>query len=444
MALGKYFARIAAFLAIVLTAVLAYGLFRYFPRTIPLALPSRLPLITVHSGSVGVVLPTQILMAQIGDYPATATSFLRLQWIRGRETVRGKRLMLCGSVREPAGRLRIYLQLQDDLLVDLPYLSSLVSNEIIPSFTLEKWTDRDLSRCEQQSFQIDHAFATVPERPLTDLPDRDLIGPMSDFLIFKSATDPRVLSQALTGPIVLNRAQARELAQDIIVVARFYALPLNYFLGIGAMENNYMSVRGDLDHAVWKKHAEHGDIVLQRRRGRVLVRNYSLGIWQLTRETLRYAQSLYLHDRFVRDYTLLPDQLRPAIFEDPDEIRPETITTYAGLLFRTLLDRFNGDIPQAVGAYNGGPGKPNPDYAAMVQNAAIYARRVIMNSAAFDASHSIPREPAPPEEPLAPLPPSTPPAPGLFPSQVGTARCTGCEWRNSPHTPLPASRNFAL
>lgn len=45
------------------------------------------------------------------------------------------------------------------------------------------------------------------------------------------------------------------IAADIIAVADFYHLPLDVFLGIGAMENNYLSIRGDTGHAIWKKGA---------------------------------------------------------------------------------------------------------------------------------------------------------------------------------------------
>jgi soluble lytic murein transglycosylase-like protein len=53
------------------------------------------------------------------------------------------------------------------------------------------------------------------------------------------------------------------------------------------------------------------------------------------------------------------------------------LTTYAGLLFRDLLDRFNGDVQKAVGAYNGGPRNPNLQYSAGVQVVANYARRIL-------------------------------------------------------------------
>jgi len=161
----------------------------------------------------------------------------------------------------------------------------------------------------------------------------------------------------------------------MIAVAEFYDIPLDMLLGIGAMENNYMDIRGDLKHAVWKDHAQKGDIVLRRRHGRVLVSNYSIGPWQITRETLRYAHSLYLSDK--RDYENLPLRLRLPKQLDLEHIDSHVLTTYAGLLLRNLLDYFHGDVQKAQGAYNGGPKKPNLDYSTGVATVASYARRVV-------------------------------------------------------------------
>ena len=143
------------------------------------------------------------------------------------------------------------------------------------------------------------------------------------------------------------------------------------------MENNYLDVQGDLEHTTWKRKAEPGDIVLKRRRGRVLVKNYSLGPWQITRETLRYAHELFLHDK--RDYSALPERLRPSRQLNFDSLDGHVLTTYAGLLLRDLLDHFDGDIEQAVGAYNGGISNPNLQYAAGVQQVAQYARSVLVH-----------------------------------------------------------------
>jgi hypothetical protein len=50
-----------------------------------------------------------------------------------------------------------------------------------------------------------------------------------------------------------------------------------------------------------ERRLEPGDEVLDRHAGRFLVRNPSLGRWQITRETLRHLHRSYLKDS--RDYS---------------------------------------------------------------------------------------------------------------------------------------------
>jgi len=147
------------------------------------------------------------------------------------------------------------------------------------------------------------------------------------------------------------------------------------------MENNYMNVKGDLGHAVWKRRPAKDDIILRRQGNRVLVLNESSGVWQITRETLRYVHALYLRDK--RNYALLPEHLRPPRSLDIAGLDHRVLTTYAGLLFRDLLDRFQGDAGTAVGAYNGGPGNPNAKYEAGVRTVADYARKILEQAAAL-------------------------------------------------------------
>jgi hypothetical protein len=180
----------------------------------------------------------------------------------------------------------------------------------------------------------------------------------------------------------LTSSEAKQLAGDILTVAEFYSLPLEFFLGIGAMENNYMNVRGDLQHSIWKRRAAPDDVILERRRGRVRVLNDSAGVWQITRETLRYAHALTEKDS--RDYSQLPEHLRPPENLDMNEVSPHVLTTYAGVLLRDLLDRFDGDVRTAVSAYNGGPGRPNFKYGEGVNRAAEHARRVVEQAAALN------------------------------------------------------------
>ncbi len=60
------------------------------------------------------------------------------------------------------------------------------------------------------------------------------------------------------------------------------------------------------------------------------------------------------------------------------------LTTYAGLLLRSLLDRFNGDVVLAVGAYNGGPGRPNLRYHEGVRTVAEQARQILEQAAVLN------------------------------------------------------------
>src|SRR4029077_15963555 len=92
---------------------------------------------------------------------------------------------------------------------------------------------------------------------------------------------------------------------------------------------------------------------------------------------------LYLRDK--RDYTALPVRLRPPEGLDLNCVSAAVLTIYAGLLFRNLLDRFDGDVQKAVAAYNGGVGKPNFSYAQRVETIAEYARRMLEHGAARQA-----------------------------------------------------------
>src|SRR5437016_8695515 len=140
------------------------------------------------------------------------------------------------------------------------------------------------------------AYGVPTEQKLDSLSSFQLLPALARFLVFKSQTDNRVLGRSDPATRPLTHEQATQLASDILDVAQFYSLPLDYFLGVGAMENDYMDVDGDLTHVVWKKRAQRDDIILRRGRRRVMVSNYATGIPQITRETLRAAHQLYLTD----------------------------------------------------------------------------------------------------------------------------------------------------
>ena len=326
-----------------------------------------------------------IASAEVATFHDQLEAFLHFEYLRGRDARDGgdtSRILLTAFDTAKGPIYKVFIVSDNDLLTAVPRLSQLEGRNLIKRYDLNSWTQKDFYYFQQQSHMFDVAYGVPTEQKLESLSSFKLLPALAQFLIFKSQTDNRVLARGDTAPSPLTREQATQLATDILDVAQFYALPLDYFLGVGAMENDYMDVNGDLTHAVWKKRAQRDDIILRRGRKRVMVSNYAIGIWQITRETLRAAHQLYLKDK--RDYSLLPARLRPSRSLDLNSVDDAVLTTYAGLLLRGLLDHFGGDVDKAIGAYNGGVKTPNPAYAAGVKTVAEYARRVLEHATAMD------------------------------------------------------------
>jgi hypothetical protein len=329
------------------------------------------PAIQLEDGRLAAPYPTQALLARVGTFDNELSAYLWFDYLRGRSMVDPNGTYL--AVNEDAGApsYRIYLILRNDALTAIPYLSQLESKGYIGGFELAFSNPATVEYLRNQTSLFQAAYEKPTHRTLETANATELLPSVSRFVLFKSQTDPRTRESAPS----LAKDQASDLAADIITVAKFYDLPLDVFLGIGAMENNYLNVPGDLEHAVWKRRPARDDIVLRHLRHGVLVSDPSMGVWQITRETLRYAHELYRKD--VRDYSQLPPRLRPPDKLEFDLSDSHVLTTYAGLLLRDLLDRFDGDVAKAVGAYNGGPRNPNPQYAAGVNLVAEYARNIL-------------------------------------------------------------------
>jgi len=348
---------------------------RVWPRRLPLAFERRMPRPKISDQRLVLPFSNEVACAEIASFDDQLEAFLRFEYLRGRDPDDAAKIFLTANHEGRRVSYKIFLLVQNDQLTALPRLNQMQSYGLIAHYELVAWTQQDLAFAEQQSRMFEIAYNMPTRQKLETLPSFQLVPALADFLVFKSQTDWRVVGQSARAPQPLTHRQALSLASDILDVAHFYNLPLDYFLGVGAMENNYMNVDGDLTHAVWKKRAERGDIVLERGRKRVLVSDYSIGAWQISRETLRAAHQLYLKDK--RGYEQLPPRLRPPRELDVNSVNREVLTTYAGLVLRDLLDRFDGNVEQAIGAYNGGARNPNPAYAASVKNVALYARRVL-------------------------------------------------------------------
>jgi hypothetical protein len=348
---------------------------RLWPRHMHISSQHRHLAPKIHGQNIALPFSNEVACAEIVSFDDQLEAFLRYEYLRGRDPDDAAKIFLTAGRTGKRANYKIYMLVENDQLTAVPRLDRMESHGLITHYELVAWTKQDLAVAQQQSRMFENAYNNPTEQRLETLPSFQLLPALADFLVFKSQTDWRVVGQSTRAPQPLTHHQALRLASDILDVAHFYNLPLDYFLGVGAMENNYMDVNGDLTHAVWKKRAERGDIVLEHERKRVLVSDYSIGAWQISRETLRAAHQLYLKDK--RNYDALPLRLRPSHDLDVNSVNSEVLTTYAGLVLRDLLDRFDGNVDQAIGAYNGGIRNPNPAYAAGVKNVALYARRVL-------------------------------------------------------------------
>jgi hypothetical protein len=293
----------------------------------------------------------------------------------------GGHLLLTFDSNDAEEPYRIVYRASDEILAGIENVANLTQAGLVIPDSLHLVPASESFKQEQHTRLFVSAYSLPVRKRLEQLPEAAISRYLRRFIRFKSNTDRRIRLKLEPVPRQLSSAEAQNLAGDIITIASFYSLPLDYFLGIGAMENNYMNVRGDLGHTIWKRRPARDDIVVERRNGRARVLNDSAGVWQITRETLRYAHRLF--ERDLRDYSKLPEHLRPPKKLKVDEVNPQVLTTYAGLLLRDLLDRFDGDVLTAVAAYNGGPGNPNLKYGEGVRAAAEHARRILEQAAAL-------------------------------------------------------------
>ncbi len=365
---------IAAILLTVFTLT-AWTTYRVWPRHLRAASHHHRLRPNVKGRTITLPFANEVACAEIASFDDQLEAFLRFEYLRGRDPENAPKILMTANRSGKHASYKLFMLVENNQLTAIPRLNQMKAHGSISHYELVAWTQQDLAQAQQQSAMFITAYNVPTEQKLETLPSFQLLPALADFLVFKSQTDWRVVGRSSQAPQPLTHHQALRLASDILDVAHFYDLPLDYFLGVGAMENNYMDVNGDLTHTVWKKRADHGDIVLQRERKRVLVSDYSIGTWQVSRETLRAAHQLYLKDK--RNYDQLPPRLRPSRELDVNAVNSELLTTYAGLVLRNLLDHFDGDVDQAIGAYNGGARNPNPVYAAGVKNVALYARRVL-------------------------------------------------------------------
>src|SRR5258708_10755677 len=355
---------VSAAVAILLLAALAGFGYWLWPQRISFSPVARVPVWSVTGEGKELAMPEDFLAAEIFCSDDDFFTYLMYDCLRSAPALRNAEILLRYREAGDKPSYTIVAHLRNDLLSAVPLLARIEATGEIPGFEWRRASERSLERMRAQTSFFASAYNLPVHRKLEEIGYSRLQPYLERFIRFKSDTDRRVLDSTRSPASGLSDEEAGRLAADIIAVADFYSVPLDFFLGIGAMENNYLNVDGDLQHTSWKRRAQKGDVVVKRHRRRVLILNQASGVWQITRETLRYAHKLFLQDQ--RDYSLLPVRLRPAKDLDVNDIDPEVLTTYAGLLFRDLIDRFDGDVVKAAAAYNGGPRHPHNRVAGVV------------------------------------------------------------------------------
>ena len=362
-----------------ITILTAYQAGMWF-ESLPSAKPVLLPRPMIDGGQILFRVDGFVLTADVTSYSDELFAYLMFDYLRSRRAVDGMSYLLVFDPTQSEKPYRVRLRATGDFVAGMAAMMDLQARGFIQGVGLRAASE--VAGFGQQTRLFVSAYNLPVKKKLEQAPREALSEYLGRFIRFKSNTDPRIRLDLQPAPKALSHHEALHLAGDIMTVAEFYSLPLEFFVAIGAMENNYMNVRGDLKHSIWKKRPASDDIVLERKGGRVRVLNDSAGVWQITRETLRYVHLLYLQD--TRDYSRLPEHLRPSQELRVNEVDPKVLTTYAGLLLRDLLDRFDGDVTLAVSAYNGGPGRPNLRYGEGAHSAASHARRVLEQAAALN------------------------------------------------------------
>ncbi|HYO81624.1 MAG TPA: hypothetical protein VES20_09495, partial [Bryobacteraceae bacterium] len=371
---GNHVSKIVAALVIAIAGLSLTAWLMHFDR-LAVRPHTLLPQPRLEGKHVALTVPGYAVVAQVTTYSDELFAYLMFQHLRQYPEFRGGKLLLTFDRQNTTEPYRLIYRADEDLLKAYAAAAVLKGSGTLTSGSVQLVPMSRVSGYEQETELFDSAYNLPVRRKLEQLPRTAVAKYLRRFIRFKSVTDPRIRRRLQPMPAPLSSIEAQQMAADILRIAEFYSLPLDFFLGIAAVENNYMNVRGDLQHSIWKRRAAPDDVVLESRKGRVRVLNDSAGVWQITRETLRYAHSLYKRD--FRDYSLLPEHLRPPATLAVEDVSPQVLTTYAGLLLRDLLDRFEGDVTLAVSAYNGGPSRPNLRYGQHVHRAATHARRVV-------------------------------------------------------------------
>ena len=281
-------------LGVALVLILTAGWWHYSVQPLPRVTKRLLPIVRFENGKTVLSMPNGTLVGEVGTYTDELTAYLRFDYLKGLQSINSAKLIIVTQEKDGRPEYEIYLLLPNDILAAYHTLAGLTIGGHIRGFELESPPPSEVQRWEKETALFNAAYRRPVRKRLLHMPRKALTSSVASFILFKIRTDRRVRQrlEPAAGK-ELSRDDARNFAADMIAVAEFYDIPLDMLLGVGAMENNYLDIRGDLKHAVWKSLAQPGDIVLRRRR------------WASSREQL-FDRALADHARnaALRSYPL--------------------------------------------------------------------------------------------------------------------------------------------
>lgn len=143
---------------------------------------------------------------------------------------------------------QLFVLFPNNILAQSNQLAQIQVAGYIPFFELDSQRRTRNDDWYQQTRLFEVAYQQPISERLLQLPQNELTSAVAKFILFKTRTDRRMREklEPVAGK-ALTPEDAQDLAADMIAVAKFYDIPLDMMLGIGAMENNYLDVRGDLN-----------------------------------------------------------------------------------------------------------------------------------------------------------------------------------------------------
>src|SRR5207248_8166336 len=146
---------------------------------------------------------------------------------------------------------RIVLVLPNDLIAGINKLLALQDAGLTAKVAYSWRTHEVVRKYVAETTLFVEAFQASSQRSFGRMKKEELHSYLRRFIRFKALTDPRIHGGSNTIPSPLTPSQADRLAADMIAVADFYDFPLDLLIGIGAMENKFMSVAGALQNTKW-------------------------------------------------------------------------------------------------------------------------------------------------------------------------------------------------